>query len=229
METMLPKITDYWDQQVEAISTMAGRLAALNSDARERALNGFVSAIARHVEAIPEPLLVSVAVVVADDLYKAACWIDRWDDSVNAYLSATAGQFWTLIADRGYTVRYLVDNTFETWERPLQLFPAWFAAANFVYVCPQAIAADLIKADGGSDTTLKEQLPRYVAEARAVTEKVLARCRTEGRHYILLDLDYDERTLQSSLAERGRPGVITVFRNQAAEPGTTVALWAPER
>jgi hypothetical protein len=227
MEAMLPKITDYWDQHVEAVSTMAGGLASLSYDARERTIADLEAAIARHLDVIPDSLMISVAAAVADDLYKAACWIDRWDDSINAYLSATAGTFWEITKNRGYSIHYLVDNTFESLERPLHLFPGWFASAGLVYACPYAIATRLLESDGGSERELDEQLPRYDDEARSVTEQLLVRCRAEGRHYLLLDLDYREQTFQSSLAERGRTGVITVFRNQPADTGTTVSIWPP--
>jgi hypothetical protein len=69
-------------------------------------------------------------------LYKGSCWIDRWDGNLAAYLGATAGVFWSKFSERGFTLRYLVDNFFDNLERPLLLFPEWFASAGLVYVSP---------------------------------------------------------------------------------------------
>ena len=40
-------------------------------------------------------------------------------------------------------------------------------------------------------------------------------------------LDYVETSFDAAFSKTGEPGFVTVFRNQAPEPGTTVSVWYP--
>jgi hypothetical protein len=217
---MLPKITDYFDG--DRVSEAAADLGRLDALARARTLRELEAAVAEHVRVLPDELLASAMVAVADDLYRSANVVDKWDADVEDYLRSTAGTFWRAVGERGLMLRYLVDNSFESLERPAELFPIWFQACGIVYVCPQAVAAELRAHDGADEVGLAE----YADEARHVVERVIARCQGERRHLLLLDLDGDEGAFEPLLADRDLD-VVSVFRVEAPEAGTKVQVWPP--
>lgn len=181
------------------------------------------------MEALPDELLVKGTVAIVDDLYKAACATDRWDGSLADYLNASAGTFSRLLKGRGLTVQYLVDNAWEDMSRPVRLFPDWFGACGFVYACPQALMLQLIEADQpetGTDPATLEA--RYIDEARAVASQLVKRCQEEGRPFVRVDADYVDGSFSVAFSRCGASGVVTIFRNEAPEPGTDVQVWFPE-
>lgn len=224
-----PHLTDYWDERVRAIDSAARELSPLGEPERQAALDQIAAAVARHVEALPDELLAKGTVAIVDDLYKAACATDRWDGSLADYLNASAGTFSRLLKERGLTVQYLVDNTWEDMSRPVRLFPDWFGACGFVYACPQKLLLDLIEADhpeaGTDPATLAD---RYIDEARAVASMLVRSCQEEGRHFVHLETDYVDGSFHADFSRCDAPGVLTVFRNEPAEPGTEVQVWFPE-
>jgi hypothetical protein len=213
---MLPRVSDYFDGA--AVSKAAADLEALASSSRARTLRGFEAAVGEHVRVLDDGLLPAAMVAIADDLYRSANSIDRWNADIERYLASTASVFWRLVSERGLVMRYVVDNSFESLERPAELFPVWFQACGIVYACPQVVAGELRDRDGAQEVGLAE----YMAEARHVVEQVVLRCQAERRSYVLLDLDGDERTFALALADRDRPGVLTVMRAEAPEPGSAV-------
>ena len=227
METMLPKITDYWDEQVKAIEHMSQAVIELAPDDRAAALGQIRANVAEHVSVLDDKWLLNAGLAAADDLYKAACWINRWHEGIADYLNASSATLGRLFAERGFTLQYLVDNVFSAFERPLELFPFWYQAAGLVYVSPQAIARDLMRRDAGHDAPFEELLPSYNREARDVTAGLIDRCHNERRSFVMIDADYEEASFRSPLALAGKPGILTIFRNQAAEPDTTVSAWFP--
>jgi hypothetical protein len=224
---MLPKITDYWDSSTLAIDRFARQLGELPPDQKELASRELTAAMSEHIRVLPDKLLVQAAIAIVDDLYQTACWIDRWDSELFAYLEATAGVFLSMLTERGFTLHYLVDNTFDDFERPMRLFPGWFPAAGIVYACPQVVGCELVLKMEGEHAPLSERLPNYIREARDIVESMLDRCRAESRHFFLLDLDFEERSFRSSLQEKDVNGMLTIFRNDGAQPGTKLAAWLP--
>jgi hypothetical protein len=228
MQTMWPRVTDYWDSTTGAIDVLAKELASLSTPKeRESALTELAAAVREHVRVLPDKVLITAAVAAADDLYKGACWIDRWDSDLAAFLQATAAVFWSSVSERGFTLHYLVDNTFDDLERPVKLFPGWFRSAGVIFVCPQVVAVELIRAVEGAEAPPRERLASYTAEARDVVESILDRCRAESRHFFLLDLDAEERSHRTSLAVKDQQGVLTIVRSEGAQPGTSVTALVP--
>lgn len=225
---MYPRLTDYWDEQAGAIDTGAQRLAELPPDARQAALNAIHAAVTEHVRVVPDDLLAQAAVAFADDLYKAACGIDRWDDALDDYLAASAATMSARLTERGLYLQYLVDNAWQDLTKPLHLLPHWYQAAGFVYACPAVVAFQLAAHDG-LDTEAEAQrvLERYGSEARDVVNQLVDRCQVERRPVMQLDTDSTEQSFDVALSARGKAGVITVLRDAAPEPGTQVAAWLP--
>jgi hypothetical protein len=133
---------------------------------------------------------------------------------------------------RGYVVRYVVDNQFSGIEYlrmgPFDLFPRVFNAAGFVYSCPQMVALQLMRADGVPDGDYESRLAQYIEEARMVNDRVISTCRNDGRHFVLLETDYEDGSLDAALNGERDPGALTIIRNEAPLPGTNVAVTFPK-
>jgi hypothetical protein len=150
---------------------------------------------------------------MSDDLYKTANTIGYWSDSVGTYLRATAGVFMQLLAQRGFSVHYVVDNSFESMERPLQLFPTWYEACGIKFECPQLIT---------------EQDGSTASEAR---HRCTAALRTSGGnfHYVILDTDCEDDSFTAPLEQLNQDKVITVIREEAPTPGSNIMVYLSGR
>jgi hypothetical protein len=225
---MLPKVTDYWDEQVGAIDAAVSRLAQLDATERATALGEIVRAIQRHTSALDDKTLVQASIAVTDDLYKAASRIGYWDQDVQEYLAASAGSFASAVRNRGWLIQYLVDNSAPDMSRPLELFPEWFPAAGFVYVCAQAVVPRLVEADpDAAKLDPAEVVPMYIDEARYVAGEIVGRCHETRQHFVQLDTDAVESSFDKALEHRG-PSVLTIVREQAPVPGSKVSVLFPE-
>lgn len=228
---MLPKVTDYWDQQRAAIENGAQRLGALPTAAQSSAVAALEAAIERHVAVLDDNLAGFAAFAFADDLYKAAYAIRHWNEALQAYLAATSGSFCSLLSTRGITLNYVIDNVYEPtlfgMGLPIDAFPVWFQTAGFVYICPQAIALELMTNDGLPRDAFEEHLPRYASEGTDVAGLLATRSHEERRHFVYLDADSTPDSLAQALAMRSAPGYLVVFRDQPPLPGTTCSVWKP--
>ena len=226
---MYAKIVDYWDTRVGAIGRGGERLRALDDAGREAALSEIEAAVARHVEAMSDDWLIHTSVPFADDLYKAANWMGWWDDEMDQYLTASAGTFSRLLADRGIQIQYLVDNQWEDPTGAIELFSLWFRAAGFSFICPQDIAGQFAMRDGArNDNEIAARAPGYAAEARHEANVVAGECQELGGHFIHLDTDAASDSWTKALERRGAPGVVTIHRNAAPVPGSTIDVWRPD-
>jgi hypothetical protein len=224
---VLPKLTDYWDTAQDTIPRFAGKLSALAPGDAEQTMAEVQSEVTAHVRVCPDEQLRTAAVVVAEELYRAAATIAYWDPSMPDYLACSAATFFELLAQRGYQLHYVVDNYYEDLQRPTQLFPVWFQACGLAYLCPQAAALDLMGRDGVPEADRSASLGKYIGEARMLSAAGVDLCRTRGRHFAYLESDFEEGSLDAALAGRGAAGVISVFRNEAPLPGSTVTVVYP--
>jgi hypothetical protein len=226
---MYPRLTDYWDTRVGAIEAASRRLNTLEAPQRDAALREIEAAVTEHVRVMSDESLVHAVAPFADDLYKAGSAIGWWGDDVHAYLKASAGTFSRLLSGRGFHIQYLVDNRWDDATRLLELFPEWYTAAGLVFCCPQVLIRHLARHDGiTAEDEIAMQAPRYAAEARHVADQLVAKAQEEGRHFIHLDADWVESSFDKALERRGASGVITMFRNEAPEPGTKISVWPPQ-
>jgi hypothetical protein len=221
---MLPRVTDYWDQQVEAIERLSRVLAETPEAERPAQVELIQRAVTRHLQALEDEWLTKVAYIAPEDLYKAASVASRLDDPLFQYLSATGGPLFHRLTERGYTVEYFVDNSYERLDGPAIGFPLWFRAAGLAYICPQEIAVSSFEKDRP-----RQEWPalvtRYSADARAVAQELVERCHREGRHFVHLDIDSDG--LPAGLSHSGEPGVISIFRNDAPVAGSKCVVKMP--
>jgi hypothetical protein len=225
---MLPKITDYWDDRVRAIDTASSSIGALGAAPRAAALQDIRAAVTEHVRVLPDEMLVRAAVPIIDDLYRAACSTDRWDDALADYLEASAGTFTRLLLERGYLVQYLIDNAWEDMTRPTELFDAWYQASGLVYVCPQRILVELLPNDPQEHSPdSATPLAGDIDEARDIAMRLVQGCQESSRHFVQLDTDRTEDSYATAFARCGEAGVLMIFRAEAPEPGSNVQVWQP--
>jgi hypothetical protein len=69
---VLPKITDYWDTNRDAIPRFAAELSAPSPMAANETTVATRTAVTEHVRVLPDEELLRAAVAIADDLYRAA-------------------------------------------------------------------------------------------------------------------------------------------------------------
>jgi len=207
----LRKITDYWGYG--AIERWASTLDAMDSEMLSASETELGAAVMEHTRVLADELLQLAAIAMMDDLYKNANMIDVWNDSVTVYLRATAGIFSQLLAQRGFILHYVVDNSFEDMQRPLQLFPIWYSACGIEYVCPQLLTAQ----DGYPPS---ESRRRCTATLRASGGSF---------HYIMLDTDSAEDSFTAPLEQREGDKVITILRTEAPIPGSNVQAYVSGR
>jgi hypothetical protein len=218
---MLPRITDYWDSQVDAIERLSLVLAETPELDRPAQIKLIGEAVTRHIGALDDNFLRLSAVAIVEDLYKSAMRLTSLDDTPLQYLHASAAPYFRALTQRGYTVHYFIDNTFSRLDGPAVAFPLWFRAASLVYLCPQEIAATSFEKDK-PQSEWPSLVSKYSADARVVADELVERCHKELRHFVYLDIDSDG--FQAALKTSGAPGVIHVFRNEAPTPGSRIVV-----
>jgi len=214
---MLPRITDYWDERVEAIERLSRVLAGVPQPERAAQLAMIGSSVLRHAKALKDSDLALAAVPIAEDLYKALSQRTYFDEPLVQYLEASCTPFFRELGERGYTLHYFIDNTWDRLEGPAIAFPMWFRAASLLYICPQQIACHAFEEDRPADEW-PALVSKYIARARDVAGQLADRCHLEGRHFVYLDIDVDD--FEVAMKPIGKPGAICIFRNEAPVPGS---------
>ncbi len=221
---MLPRITDYWDERVEAIERLSRVLASVPEHERETQLAMISAAVLTHAKALNDSQLTMAAVPIVEDLYKAACQRTYLDEPLLQYLKASTAPYFNELRERGYAVHYFIDNTWDRLDGPAMAFPIWFGAASLAYICPQEIACHAYETDRPPEEW-PALVSKYTDRAREVAGRLADRCQTEGLNFVYLDIDADDFEL--ALKPIGKAGVIHVFRNEAPVPGSRCAINLP--
>jgi len=235
---MLPKLTDYWDQQAGtdfrsgAVFRTSRRLERLSARELDENLLDLEAAVVRHVRALDDTQLLTAATCVMDDLYKAVAKPVVWDDCVGHYLDTTGSAFFREVALRGYEANYAIHNYFAStplgMKGPAEFFRFWFNTAGLLYICPQQIALLLMGNDGLALEDFNAAIPRYIDEARLVAQRGLAEAHERRRHYVYLDADGTDESFSLPLSRAGQAGILLMFRTEAPTKGGKVAVWRPE-
>lgn len=225
---MLPHVYDYWDHRTNAVAAMAKRLDGMRAPARKKAYAAISDAVSRQIVALSDEQLTTAAFIFAEDLYKTAAQLTHWEPEFVAYLQASGTTFNQRIKERGYTIRYVIDNTYEATDiglkGPTDVFAEWFQAAGFKYVCPQQAAMLMMGADKRPSGDFPTLLPSYIEEGRGVALDVLQMCWQHGESYCYLDTDSTEASITAALGDLKSPGAITILRNDAPVPGSRATL-----
>src|SRR4051812_37292859 len=119
---ILPHITSYWDERVEAIERFSRLIAATAETDRPAELSALGAAVARHTTALSDQDLVRFAVPIIDDLYKAAAYRTCLDEPLLQYLAASCAEFFAALTARGYIAQYVIDNSYDRLDGPALAF-----------------------------------------------------------------------------------------------------------
>ncbi len=227
------RLVDYWDQTTGAINRGALRLSKLSGQERMAACGQIRDAVRKRVHALADSRLLQLAVSMVDDLYKYVNDEVLMDEVLFDYLDAFGRTLTETVRERGYVIRYVVENQFSGVDflmlGPFSVFPRVFNAAGFAYICPQQLGLHLMRADGITASEYARAIAQYIAEARLVGDRLVNKCHDDGQHYVFLEADYQEGALDIALRGRGAPGVLSVFRNDAPIPGSEVSVAFPEQ
>src|SRR5207248_10525888 len=104
---------------------------------------------------------------------------------------------------------YVIDNSFQEMQRPIQLFPLWFQACGIEYQCSQLV----------------ESLGLEPTESQGVVSEVLRGFFADGRHYVVLDTDSIESSFDAPLEQLDTKGVLTIIRTEGPGPGSEASLY----
>ena len=226
---MLPKISDYLDSQTDAVQRFADKVEI--SPHPERDLKEIREAVSEHTRVLPLKWLLTWSYVMADDLYKTGNRLPLFAEQHRQYIDASAGTFFQRFHEKGYVLRYAINNSFEQtdfgMQRPLYLLPALFAAAGLVYVCPETLSLDLMKHDGIPSGEFLKTYGRYEAESRDVCSTLLKECNAMRKSYVLLELG-DSQELLSEISADSETNVVKLFRNEPPVAHTHVSVTLPK-
>jgi hypothetical protein len=224
------RLYEYWDQRVNGIAEAAERLRSLSEESREQAIHDLKDAVLQHCATLSSRHMLQQAVAMAEDLYKAASVDQILDDAMTDYLGVTAGTFGQVLAERDFDIRYVIANLYDPTEygleRPLLWFPIWFNAAGLLYICPQHIAKRLMEGDGIEGLAdVVEALPRYMAEARELANRILDKAQAQRAHYVFLDTDSGA---SFDRAGKSSPNSVIILREELPDPGSKVQIIYPD-
>jgi len=227
------RLVDYWDQTVGAINRNAQRLSKLNETKRKAACDQIRGAVRMQVHDLTDEQLLQAVVSMVDDLYKFVNDEVFMAAALFEYLDAFGRTLIQAVHERGYVIRYVVDNQFSGVDflmlGPFDVFPKVFKAAGFVYICPQQVSLNLMESDGITESKYPQAIAKYIDEARYVSDTIVTRCHDEGHHYVFIEVDYQEGALDIALRGSGAPGVLSIFRNDAPVAGSEVFVSFPEQ
>jgi hypothetical protein len=223
---MLPHITAYWDDRVDAIERFSRLIEAVPETERAAELSALNAAVVRQADALTDADLVKFTVPIVEDLYKAGAKRTYLDEPLYQYLEASCVPFFQALTARGYVVHYFIDNTYDRLDGPAIGFPWWFGAAKLFYLCPQQIACHAFEKDKPAEEW-PALVTKYIADGRAVARQLVTRCHDAGRHFVYLDIDAHGDDFQFAHKLGGYPGVIYIFRQEAPIPGSRCAIRLP--
>jgi hypothetical protein len=231
MDTWDLPLFSYWDQTKRAINRHALRLEKLSEIERRVAYSQIRTAMRIQVRDLEDEKLLQAAVSMVDDLYKYVNDEVMLAQVLFEYLEAFGSTLTEVVLDRGYVIRYVVENQFSGVDflliGPFDVFPRVFNAAGFVYVCPQHQSLKLMERDGIDASEYAQAVAEYITEARHVCDRVVTKCHDEGQHFIFLEADYQEGALDIAMRGRKAPGVLHIFRDEAPVPGSRVFVSFP--
>jgi hypothetical protein len=226
---MLPKISDYTNPQTDAVQRFADKVEI--SLHPERDLKEIREAVSEHTRVLPLKWLLTASYVIADDLYKTGNRLSLWAEQHRQYVRASAGTFFQRFQEKGYVLRYGINNSFEQtdfgMQRPLHLLPALFAAAGLVYVCPETLSLDLMKHDGIPSSEFLKTYGQYEVESRHLCSNLLKKCNAMRKSYVVLELG-DSQELLSEISADSETSVVKLLRNEPPVADTHVSVTLPK-
>ena len=228
-------LTDYWDyQRQNSIFKHAQKIRKYSPWEQKMILVNIAEAVEKHVKRMSDDELATMAVIIADEIYKSANDFRYYNESISNYIAASAGTFFEFFKEKGYALHYLcnnsfADNSFIGLQRPLQIFKRCFAPAHINYICPHEIALQMMLKDGLEEKNYDQNIEAYILMAEPVAGKLIAMCHEKNESYFCLRLGAGMEHFQDSLAYRDKPNIITAFRFEAPTRYSHCQVWKPKR
>jgi hypothetical protein len=226
---MLPNIFDYLDSRNDAVQRFAAMVKA--SPNPESDLSAIREAVSEHTRVLPLERLWTVSYVIADDLYKAGDRLPVWDEEHRQYVEASAATFFEGFHEKGYVLRYFINNGFEQtdWgmQRPLYLLPQLFRAAGLAYICPETLALSLMEARGTPSSDFLKEYWRYKDESRDVAKQAIRHYGKLRNSYVVLELG-DDSDLLDEISADAETNAVTVFRSEPPVANSKISFTFPK-
>ena len=226
---MLRKISDYFDPLTDAVQRFSDKLES--SPDPDRDLNEIREAVSEHTKVLPLKWLLNASWLIADDLYRTGNSLPLWGKHQSQYIEAGAGTFFQQFEEKGFVLRYGINNAFEQtdfgMQRPLYLLPSLFSAAGLVYVCPETLGLGLMKHDGVPSSDFLKSYKLFEVESRDVALILLKRCKENRRSCVVLELG-DGQELLSEISADSETNIVTAFRHEAPVAGSNVSVTLPK-
>ena len=226
-------LIEYWDWRRNAINRQAARLNKLTQSERALAFDIIRNSVLEQTRDLADERLLQAAVSMVDDLYKTINDELLMAPALFEYIDAFGHTFTQAVRERGYVIRYVVENQFSGVDflklGPFDVFPRVFNAAGFVYICPQHLSYQRMQQDGFGGSEDSEAISQYAFEGRYLGDRLVIRCHDESKHFAFLEADYQEGALDFALRYRSAPGVLNIFRDDAPIAGSEVYVGFPEQ
>lgn len=226
---MLPKLSDYLNPETDAVQRFADKVKI--SPHPERDLKEIREAVSEHTKILPLKWLWTMSYLIADDLYKTGNRLPLWAEEHRQYVNATAATFFEMFHEKGYVLRYGVNNGFEQtdvgMQRPLYLLPALFRAAGLVYICPEEVGLSLMESDGIPGSNFLKEYGRYKDESRDMAKKLISKCNEVRKSYVVLDLGDDPDLFHETRADT-ETKMVTIFRSEPPVVNSNVSVSLPK-
>jgi len=213
----------YYDEEEHSLSVQGAKLAKLSDANRKRAADLIAQRVKSFSKLFDNDVIVQVVLSMIEDLYRAGIGATEWGPGHESYVAAVWGTMFAVVKDRGFTIRYVVENTWpQDLLRPVQFFPNLFGLTGIVYICPSEIASELPELEGAPITTegMKTGLPL----GRHIAQEAVKKVAEQGKHFAYFETDFEPGCLDSVFALSKPAGTIQIFRNEAPDLGTKVEL-----
>ena len=227
-------LADVWEYRNEAVVAGGERLDALPEPERERSLAELNARVRAQVAQCDDGWLAMVAFVMVDDIYKSFFREFVWTPGVHDYIAATAPVVVDELAQRGFTVNYVVDATQpdDNLAVMLEYLPGVFQAAGLAVIGPQLAAVEFLKREEGHPPANMAAIQRYREEGHALANELIKQWHQQRRSSAYLNLDRDDELpglpVDVALSRDGVPGMIMVFRDQPPAEGSVADFRPPE-
>ena len=227
-------LADVWEYRNEAVVAGGERLDALPEPERQRSLADLNAWVRAQVAQCDDGWLAMVAFVMVDDIYKSFFREFVWTPGVHDYIAATAPVVVDELAQRGFTVNYVVDATQpdDNLAVMLEYLPGVFQAAGLAVIGPQLAAVEFLKGEEGHPPADMAAIQRYRDEGHALANELIVQWHQQRRSSVYLNLDRDDELpglpVDVALSRDGVPGMIMVFRDQPPAEGSVADFRPPE-
>lgn len=217
-------IEDYLDVDAGTPVAQGERLSTLSTEDRAIALTAAEMRVEDLAARLNDRDLARLAVDAVEQLYRAGTTMGLWSPDISAYVKATWGSIFKVLAQRNYRIQYVVEHLHpERIGRPLELYPDLFRAAGFAYVCPHAFANELPAAHEAEVTP--EALAPFLDEGRRLAVEQARAYTDQGRHLAYVEVAPEPGAVDAVLdLVADARGTIGVHREGAPDDTTEAAV-----